>query len=199
MFNLIINECPGKLKISGHLIDINTNAKDIIKCLHILEHEKDEKISALKALNVFYYGNTPNNISLAVEAFQEFVSYEPNKYIEESDEEIEESEDYQEPTFDLLYDSNYIYCAFLQNYKIDLNVDYVHWWKFKVLLAGLPNNTKLSDIIDIRNRELPKDPRYKVELLRMKEAFKLPHKDKYDNEHAENTIDALFSWAVSNG
>ena len=40
----------------------------------------------------------------------------------------------QKQIYSYEFDADYIYSAFLQQYKIDLNsIKYMHWWKFKDL------------------------------------------------------------------
>lgn len=59
--------------------------------------------------------------------------------------------------FDLEQDAEYIFSSFFQAYKIDLH-DYrgvMHWYKFKALLSGLPDDSKLKQIISIRRDPLP--------------------------------------------
>jgi len=193
MFNIIINECPGIVEISGHSFKISTDFKVILKILNILEETEDKDRAGKTALRLFYGNNMPDDVETAILAFLEFVS---NKSEPEEPKETEASPE-EERIFDMLFDSNYIYAAFLQNYGIDLIDTKMHWWKFKTLVEGLPSNTKLSDIIQIRGQELPKDSKQRAQMNRLKEAYKLPGKDKQDEQIAENTINSLFAWAKS--
>lgn len=48
-------------------------------------------------------------------------------------------------------DSEYIYCAFKQQYNIDLiDIENLHWHKFKALLGGITEPTMLSSIMGYR-------------------------------------------------
>lgn len=62
-----------------------------------------------------------------------------------------------EKVLDFEQDAGYIRAAFLQAYKVDLEaaVGRLSWWKFSELLSGIPSDTKLSEIIDIRTRPIP--------------------------------------------
>lgn len=193
MFNIIINECPEIVEISGLSFKINSDFKNILKILDILEKTEDKNVAGKLALRKFYNNNIPDDIETAVEAFVEFISNKSDSV--EIDDEEERPE--EEKIFDMLFDSNYIYAAFIQNYGMDLNQINLHWWKFKTLVEGLPSNTKLSDIIQIRGQELPKDSKQRATMNRLKEVYKLPGKDKHDEEVAKNTIESLFSWAKS--
>ena len=44
------------------------------------------------------------------------------------------------------YDDEYIYGAFLEQYRVDLAYDKVHWWKFKALLKSLKDDTEFVKI-----------------------------------------------------
>lgn len=49
-------------------------------------------------------------------------------------------------------DEAIIYASFLQAYGIDLyEVGYLHWWKFKALVAGIPESTTLGQIMQLRS------------------------------------------------
>lgn len=51
-------------------------------------------------------------------------------------------------------DSEAIYSDFSRFYNIDLTSDYLHWWKFRALLAGLPNDSSFKERIYYRTCEL---------------------------------------------
>lgn len=52
---------------------------------------------------------------------------------------------------DLIVDGEFIVSSFQQAYGIDLtNTDYMHWHRFKALLEGLPDNTRMSKIMGYR-------------------------------------------------
>ena len=193
MFNIIINECPEIVEISGLSFKINSDFKNILKILDLLDKTEDQSVAGKLALRKFYNNNIPDDVETAIEAFVGFIANKDEPEEVEDDEEQTE----EERVFDMLFDSNYIYAAFIQNYGIDLAECSLHWWKFKALVDGLPNNTKLSDIIQIRSQEPPNDTKQKAAINRLKEIYKLPDKDKHDEEVALNAINSLFSWAKS--
>ena len=56
-----------------------------------------------------------------------------------------------ERMLDYVLDADYIYSAFMQQYGIDLlDVD-MHWHKFKALLGGISEGTKLHEIMGYRS------------------------------------------------
>lgn len=64
--------------------------------------------------------------------------------------------------FDFAQDADYIYAAFWQTYKMDLLKERgrLDWRRFYALFLGLPENTRLSEIMSIRTREMPKQNEY---------------------------------------
>lgn len=84
-----------------------------------------------------------------------------------------------ERAFDYIQDAPYIYAAFRQAYGIDLIAEQgkMHWWKFYALLCGLPQNTRFAEIVQLRQRPLPKptkhNARERAELLRLKALYRL--------------------------
>lgn len=51
----------------------------------------------------------------------------------------------------------------------------MHWWEFKALFDALPSDTKLMEVVEIRKRPLPKDPKDTTRgaILRMRNAYKI--------------------------
>ncbi|MGU8046729.1 bacteriophage Gp15 family protein [Streptococcus suis] len=94
--------------------------------------------------------------------------------------EVETDEDDEEPLYSIEHDAEYIYAAFMQVYRIDLIEvqGELHWKKFNALLAGLPDNTKMSEIMRIRAW---KPSKYDSEaergrMRKLKKLFALPNK-----------------------
>jgi hypothetical protein len=71
--------------------------------------------------------------------------------------------------YDWKMDSEYIYAAFMQQYRIDLITIDLHWFDFCALFNGLVS-TKLNDIISARHSKEKKGPlaemRYAWEIIR---------------------------------
>ena len=60
-----------------------------------------------------------------------------------------------EPLIDLDQDAEFLYSSFIQAYGINLIREQgkLHWYEFKALLNGLPENTIIKQIIHIRSYE----------------------------------------------
>lgn len=108
--------------------------------------------------------------------------------------------------FDFTQDSDYIYAAFWQTYRIDLlkQRGRLDWRRFYALFLGLPGNTRLSEIMTIRTRDIPKRTEYNHEeisaLLKAKQYYALNHKPgtKWD-EGIRAQMDSKFAYYRSKG
>lgn len=102
-------------------------------------------------------------------------------------------------SFDYLQDAQLIYAAFMQTYGIDLTdqLGKLHWWKFQALFSGLPENTRFSEIVSIRQKPIPKPTKYNTEeranLIRLKQEFKL---EISEEERQRNLQEGLKQMAV---
>lgn len=61
----------------------------------------------------------------------------------------------EEPLIDLSQDAEFLYASFVQAYGINLIKEQgkLHWYEFKALLNGLPEDTIIKQIIHIRSYE----------------------------------------------
>ena len=95
----------------------------------------------------------------------------------------------QRAPYDIRYDGDYIYSSFLQAYGIDLfDVQgKLHWRKFNALLSGLPEGTKLMEVIKIRKWKPQKgdSAEYKEEMRRLQKDYALPNEIIEEEEEYE--------------
>ena len=95
----------------------------------------------------------------------------------------------EQAPYDIRYDGDYIYASFLQSYGIDLfDVQgELHWKKFNALLSGLPEGTKLMEVIKIRKWKPQKgdSAEYKEEMRRLQKDYALPNEIIEEEEYEE--------------
>lgn len=91
--------------------------------------------------------------------------------------------------YDIRFDGDYIYASFLQAYGIDLfdAQGKLHWRKFNALLSGLPEGTKLMEVIKIRKWKPQKgdSSEYKEEMRRLQKDYALPYEVVEEGEYEE--------------
>lgn len=95
----------------------------------------------------------------------------------------------EQAPYDIRFDGDYIYASFLQAYGIDLfDVQgKLHWKKFNALLSGLPEGTKLMEVIKIRKWKPQKgdSSEYKEEMRRLQKDYALPNEIIEEEEYEE--------------
>lgn len=99
------------------------------------------------------------------------------------------------PILDFEEDGDYIYASFMQDYHIDLIDEQgkLPWKKFLYLFNGLSAETKIKQVMRIRDMELPefdgKNNKYRQEIMELKSYYALPVK----GGGGQNGLDLLFA------
>lgn len=100
----------------------------------------------------------------------------------------------QKQIYNYEFDAEYIYSAFMQQYRIDLqDIEYLHWWKFKALFDGLMENTQFVKIMGYRALDITKikDKKEKKRYKELQEIYKLPDM-RTEEEKEEDFAEALW-------
>ncbi|MBR3133395.1 MAG: hypothetical protein IKG42_04950 [Clostridia bacterium] len=150
----MFNKLPYFVILKGKKYKINVDFRNIIsfeKKLQDKSVKDDEKIEYI--IRHFYpaffyaenYKNFLFNPQLYKEAIQKFIWF--YKCGREEYHKGKSGGKYsQSEIFSYEYDDEYIYGAFLEQYKIDLSTEKIHWWKFKALLKSLKDDTEFVKI-----------------------------------------------------
>lgn len=103
-------------------------------------------------------------------------------------------------SFDFKQDASLIYASFWQAYHIDLHVTKPHWQEFIALFQGLPQSTKIKEVMDIRLRDIPLPDKHNAKHVRKLQEAKAYWALEVDPEEAARTfqegVDALTSKLV---
>ena len=96
------------------------------------------------------------------------------------------------PVYDFEYDAEYIFAAFMAQYKIDLSETDMHWHKFRALFLGLGEDNKICKIMEYRAMDLTqiKNKEQKAFYRRMKRLYRLPDM-RTEEEKEVDMISAL--------
>ena len=81
-----------------------------------------------------------------------------------------------EAVYSYEYDAEYIYAAFMGQYKIDLQSAKLHWWQFRALMRGLKEDNLFVKIMGYRAMKIPPDmpKEQKTFYTKMKKLYELP-------------------------
>ena len=191
-YNLILNKLP---QYTPSKFKIRTDFRETIKFELLMQDKTINDNDKIKmALNLYYYN--PYEIEDIKKAIDDILwFYKGGK----KDKKIivdNENNNYnkQKQIYSYEFDAEYIYSAFMEQYKIDLNsIKYLHWWKFKALFLSLNEEVLFSKIMKYRamNINTIKDKDMKKFYKKMKKIYALP--DMRTEEEKENDFAEAFS------
>lgn len=164
---------------SGECFFIEPNYRVILKILRL--YADDDVIESHKlslSLKWFYKDNYPSDLKEALNLLYDFIrgAKKAEKYAGKN----------PKPRFCYEFDAEEIYASFVQQYHIDLlDIDFMHWFKFQILLANLSQDSPFYRKIDLRFADLRgyKGESY-TKMARMKRSVQLPVKYSKDEEKA---------------
>ena len=153
-YNIILGKLPTK---TPNKMRIRTDFRESIKFELLMQDNSISDADKIKlALNLYYY--EPEKIQDVKKAIKDILwFYKCGKEDKNVDSESEENNvnNKQKQIYSYEFDAEYIYSAFMEQYRIDLNkIKYLHWWKFKALLVSLNENILFSKIMGYRAMNL---------------------------------------------
>jgi hypothetical protein len=102
-----------------------------------------------------------------------------------------------EKVLDYVLDSQLIFCAFLEQYGIDLTATdetghfiQMHWHKFLALLSGL-HNTKLNEVMSWRCWDGDTKTDYGKQMAKLRAAWELPPENQEEIDRDLEAFNAL--------
>lgn len=161
----LYDELPTVLEYGGHKYRLHPEWPCVLAALDCMDDEglsDTEQIAC--AMDILIDGPAPLEAELLKAAFRALSPPQPGPA--------------EQPVMDFTQDWDLIYAGFWQAYGIDLfERRDMHWVQFSALLRGLPTGTRLADIIEIRQMELPaptKDNgRYRAKIAQLKAKYAL--------------------------
>lgn len=178
MIDLRCKDLPQAIEVDGKSFLIKTDFRDWITIADLFN-----KNSTLDKFTFIFKNNIPATSDF-IQPLQQFL-LNPNctpKNDSASNDRL----------LDYVLDGEYIYSAFMQAYNIDLiDIDYMHWHKFKALVLGLPDDTMLKCIMGYRGWRRDTTS-YDTACRRNRDAWKLPDNTIERDAELLNDINKLF-------
>lgn len=188
-YNILTNKLPQYTE-SG--LKIRTDFRESIKFeLLMQDNNIDDNKKVRMILNLYYY--KPEKVKDTKKALEEILWFYKGGDKKET-KKNKGQEKRRKQIYSYEFDAEYIYSAFMQQYKIDLNsIKYLHWWKFKALFINLNEEVLFSKIMKYRATELNsiKDKEMKKFYKKMKRLYALP--DMRSEEEKEYDFGEAFS------
>lgn len=192
--NILLDRLP---QYTNSGLKIRTDFRESIKFeLLMQDNSVNDKDKIGLALNLYYYNvKEIKDIKQAVDDILWFYRCGKNlNNISSNEEKTNEDSNKTKQIYSYEFDDEYIYSAFMEQYKIDLNsIKYLHWWKFRALLNSLNENVLFSKILGYREINLSKikDKEMRNFYKKMKKIYELP--DMRTEEEKENDFAEAFS------
>ncbi len=191
--NILIDTVPTSVDIDGVEYEINSNFRyGILFELLMQDSTIEEKDKIYMALDL-YYPVIPTNIDEAIEKILWF--YKCGK--DEAKVKSTGKDRGATQIYSFEYDDDYIYSAFLDQYRVDLqDIKYLHWWKFKAMFKSLKEDNMIVKIMGYRSIDLSKikDKEQKEYYKRLKEMYKIPSSvSKSEREKLSDIENALLN------
>ena len=189
--NILLNELPQIVNIGGTDFKINSDFRISIHFEQLMQDiTKDDNEIFSEALRMYY--PEIDIIPDTQEAVNQMLwFYRCGKELKENKESKKKSDE----IYSFEHDSDYIYSAFLDQYKTDLQeIKYLHWWKFKAMFTSLKEDNEISKIMSIRATDASKLSKEQKEHYRkLKKIYAIPRPKK------EVEVNNAFEQALLNG
>lgn len=186
--NLFYEEYPKVLEIHGEYVPIITDFREYIRLLDMLKCKDLNDVQKIMILKEYFLKDISID-SEAIHALTDFVTMNMKEKESEQDPDGEEGEEQEETgkknLFSYEIDYPYILSGFLRDYGIDLEtVNYLHWWKFRMLFDGLSEDTEIKQRIMYRGINLSeiKDKEERKRISKIQRSIQLPAEELTDYE-----------------
>ena len=168
-FSLLTDELPRSIFIQEGTIeiDIKTDTLTALQCLSMLDNDDiPDAVRISCVIETILAEGEEIPPDLYLDAFSAILDYLKGFPVEGGTKS-------REPVFSYSQDHAYVVAGFRQAYGMSLeDIHKTHWWEFQALLTGLPEDTRLSQIMRIRSMEI--DPKASpAEKLRIQKAKSL--------------------------
>lgn len=201
--NILIDLVPEEVEINGVNYKIRSDFRtSILFELLMFDEDVSTEIKFIQALDLYFPKlPPPENFEEALNKIMWF--YGGGREDKEVNSKKNGSSSRKEKSiYSFEYDDEYIYSAFLSQYKVDLqDIEYLHWWKFKAMFKGLSEANKIVEIMKFRAKDLNtiKDKEERKFYKEMQELYALPNiKNKAEDEKLRAIEDALMEGKVLN-
>lgn len=179
--NFFYEAFPDSVHIRGEEVAIITDFREYIRLLDMLKCEELNAMQKMALLSQYFL----DEIEIDKEAISALTAFVVMDF--DSDKDSEEDEpDQHGPSKNLFsygIDYPFILSGFLRDYGIDLEtVEYLHWWKFRMLFDGLSEDTEIKQRIMYRGINLSdiKDKDERKRISRIQKRIQLPMEELTD-------------------
>lgn len=174
MIHPLYDALPCAVSVGNKSYPIITDYRDWVAFFDMLQDDAYTNIDKIKCAMQWYDGDVPPNTVDAYNALIQFASLDcmPKVGILQKNKSDKQLISY-------LYDSPCIYGDFLRYYRIDLLDDSLHWYKFRMLLDALPDDSATKQRASYRaiNIASIKDKDRRKQIRKIQDSIWIPQKE----------------------
>lgn len=182
--NLFYEKYPKVLEVHGDFYPIITDFREYIRLLDMLKCKELNDIQRIMILKEYFLKDISID-SEAIHALTEFITMDLKNCEKKEEYQKDQEETGNKNLFSYETDYPYILSGFLRDYGIDLEtVNYLHWWKFRMLFDGLSEDTEIKQRIMYRGINLSeiKDKEERKRISKIQRSIQLPAEELTDYE-----------------
>lgn len=190
--NILVDSLPSTVVVGDRVFDISTNFRTgVLFEMLINDTEISDADKANAAIQLYFSEEDALTIlheGAIVEAGEVIVWFYTCGKSEKEQQRRSHSVPKKELTrriYDYDADAHLIYAAFLAQYGVDLqDVDYLHWWKFSAMFAGLCEHHEISRIMGYRSVDLNeiKNKTERSRLAKLQAKYSLPNNQSTEDK-----------------
>ena len=163
---------PSEVEVGGACVPINSDFRVGIRFEELMYDRRFSETAKIALALRLWFDEAPADVSGAIEAMLSFYRC--------GLPEMPDVGGSSAQLYSYRYDYGLIYAAFMQVYRLDLfDVEYLHWWRFRAMLAALPDDTQFMRVLGFRaakvSSDMPKEQR--AHLRKMKRLYALPESE----------------------
>lgn len=169
---------PDTVRVDDRNYPILTDFKNWIKFYEMIQtKELTDREKCMVAME-WFTEEIPTNQWNALKALCDFFCMK-----EENQKDMKE-EKKKKKILDFAHNAPLILAGFCQSYGIMLPESNMHWWEFKSLFDGMPDDTKVKEVVGYRSIDLNevKDQEEKRRIRKIKKIYDLPQENMSDKE-----------------
>ena len=175
--NLLTAALPTSVTVGGKVCPINT---DFRTCVQFELLTLEDKLTPEGILTMFFGANWPQPYEEAIQqAIWFYQTGKPEKEKSDAKRDIQKSK----RSYDFEFDADALYTSFRTAYNIDLLTDSLHWWAFRELMFGLPDETAFKQRVYYRTGDTTgMSNKQKKHFEAMRQKYAIPERGKIDRK-----------------
>lgn len=176
MIHPLYDDFPETVTVHEKKYPIVVDFRDWISFFDMLQDESYTPQERIACSMAWYLARPPCDTAAAYEALIKFASCEDMPRTGKN----RNARSSKESVISYLYDGAYIIGDFMRFYQIDLTKSHMHWYKFRMLMDALPDESSVKQRAAYRciNLSKIKDKKQRDQIRKVKDSVWIPREKK---------------------